>query len=614
MEETAADIVAGFEVMRASGVHSGLLVSSCADGAGGGGVAETPEGAKSPGTGPSGFFSISLGAPTGAATARSGPPAPPPGGSLKAKADSSEQPRRRLAAAPKADLDGPRRPAQPSAPTPAKQHRPRAPAAPVAAGSAGSADNKQNKGRPRRNLVGDTEKLRHDFTLAVVGDKTFFGVGQKAMIQWVARLVDAITERLSEMTAGETAEEQAALVKQKKVASAVLALLRACRKSGPDSEECREVARQQMDHLTMPPSVETNVFPLFIRTSARKAVALMEDSAERFWEMLGPTNLGDGGMTLQEIQALQQEIITEKLANLQSSAQGLPEKLEALLSKAEFRKSAGLVAGMEKELDALRVLACHRVSSPEEISEAIACAKDAGMPLVSSLKMSHAGRELIDEAQKSKERLQLNASRSSKLSDAVKRMVEIRFLAERAWDHDAIAAAVPQGLKALSQAAGCLEEEDFKYDRSTMDGLLKEVVASVARVPTVTHRLKPLCPQSFSSLVCSPFWPSVSLGVNCFRAVWCAPRLHRTTLSLSTSPLAGPPNLPRKYLSVCAVALAPSDMTQHMSLWEARPNNGVLGAAVEGRSGFVRVPPPSVTLSPATRFGTERRCRVLPTT
>ena len=95
----------------------------------------------------------------------------------------------------------------------------------------------RKNGRPNRKVNEDAEELRQEFLAAEQGNKGFFGTGQKAQMQWIGRLVNALNERMIEVEQGDADDDEAELLSSQKVATAILNLLKAAHfrlREGPD--------------------------------------------------------------------------------------------------------------------------------------------------------------------------------------------------------------------------------------------------------------------------------------------------------------------------------------------------------------------------------------------
>ena len=190
--DTAAALFRGFQIAAASGTHIGMLdpVTSTpsAEGnaqEGGGGGQSDSQSVPS-----SSFFSCHLTTTAAAPSAPSG--SRPAGTPQRTKSQQALSPRQ-----PKQDLKV-ERPSPVNAESGAagargagsgsKGARAGRPA-PQRVAAAGSAGGVGPKGRPKRNVLGDAEKIRMEFLEAQPDSAQFFGIGLKATVQWLQRLV-----------------------------------------------------------------------------------------------------------------------------------------------------------------------------------------------------------------------------------------------------------------------------------------------------------------------------------------------------------------------------------------------------------------------------------------
>ena len=114
------------------------------------------------------------------------------------------------------------------------------------------------KGRPKRNLVADSKKIRSEFLEAQADDSAFFGVGAKATVQWLQRLVEGFDSRVTDDDM--TPEAQAELAVHRKPVESILAMCRAAKKAGVESPGFLSCALEQTKYLSMEPVVEQNIF------------------------------------------------------------------------------------------------------------------------------------------------------------------------------------------------------------------------------------------------------------------------------------------------------------------------------------------------------------------
>ena len=191
----------------------------------------------------------------------------------------------------------------------------------------------QSKGRPKRNVVADALKTASDFVAAGPDDKTFLGTGQKSMIQWLQRLVEAFDDRMEDEDL--TPEGNNEFILHNKIVQVVSAVCTAARKSGVESEEFLDVAYKQTQFLAMAPCVETNVFPSFVRLSAKKSVVERAEAGPEWWALLAPAelSLGDYAVSMGQLHMMQIELVANKVVAMQSQ------------SKAEFRDQIAKLFG-----------------------------------------------------------------------------------------------------------------------------------------------------------------------------------------------------------------------------------------------------------------------------
>lgn len=306
---------------------------------------------------------------------------------------------------------------------------------------------------------------------------SFFGTGQKAMMQWIGRLLEATNDRIGE-TSLEAQEELAPLVESKKIISSILALLRSARKGGVESDEFREAASSQLEFLAMVPTVSLNVFPLFIRTSARRITLNREHNAAEFWKAMAPSLLGDDGMTLKEIQELQSEVLSSKLADFQSNAADFRQLLQEFFSDAALRVPASLVAGLEPQLKALGCLANHDTVDSDQLDEALTVANAQENTLANSLKLFPPGRLLLDAATSAQQRTRVTNQKLEAFRAADQRMSQIEALAEKEWDISTMRAVLIDALSALSKAITAIDEAEVIANSPGLSDLISKASAT----------------------------------------------------------------------------------------------------------------------------------------
>ena len=218
------------------------------------------------------------------------------------------------------------------------------------AGAGGSS----SKGRPKRNLIGDANQIMQEFAEAGPDHKTFFGVGQKAAIQWIQRLVEAFEQRLAEED-DLAADEKPKLVVHKKGTEAVLALCKAARKVGTESSGFLDAALEQTRYLAMSPAVERNLFPAFIRMVAKKVSIECTPVGPEFWKNLAPLQIcfGDSSVRMEDVAMLQRDLIANKITSLQEKRDTFATDIATMFADDERFGDAGLCKGDEDQLDAL---------------------------------------------------------------------------------------------------------------------------------------------------------------------------------------------------------------------------------------------------------------------
>ena len=89
------------------------------------------------------------------------------------------------------------------------------------------------RGRPKRNLIGDADRIISDFRASTPDDISFFGITAKTTTQWMQRLVEAIDEAVAEL---DDAEANLEFIMRKKSIEAILAMCRCARKGGVEGE------------------------------------------------------------------------------------------------------------------------------------------------------------------------------------------------------------------------------------------------------------------------------------------------------------------------------------------------------------------------------------------
>jgi hypothetical protein len=159
-------------------------------------------------------------------------------------------------------------------------------------------------------------------------DKTFFGTGHKANLQWLSRLVEAYKERIDELTDD---VEKASHIYYRKAAAAIHSMCKAARK-GPESEEFVDAATEQMLFLSKPPVLNENVFPDFLRVAAKKLIVQKSEPGPDWWQLLSPVAWGDSSMSLKQLGDLQRDSIANKVADLQNDPKQFKEKMKMMFS------------------------------------------------------------------------------------------------------------------------------------------------------------------------------------------------------------------------------------------------------------------------------------------
>ena len=217
------------------------------------------------------------------------------------------------------------------------------------AGAGGSS----SKGRPKRNLIGDANQIMQEFAEAGPDHKTFFGVGQKATIQWIQRLVEAFEQRLAEED-DLVADDKPKLIVHKGT-EAVLALCKAARKGGTESSGFLDAALEQTRYLAMSPAVERNLFPAFIRMAAKKVSIECTPVGPEFWKNLAPLQIcfGDSSVRMEDVAMLQRDLIANKITSLQEKRDTFATDIATIFADDERFGDAGLCKGDEDQLDAL---------------------------------------------------------------------------------------------------------------------------------------------------------------------------------------------------------------------------------------------------------------------
>lgn len=141
-----------------------------------------------------------------------------------------------------------------------------------------------------------------DFCATSADDKTFFATGQKSIIQWLLRLVEAFDDRLEELDLSEDVKTD--LIIHKKMVQAITSVRKAARKSGVESDDFLDASYKQTQFLAMPPSVERNVFPSFVRLSAKKSIVERAEVGPEWWALLAPAelSLGDRSVSMHDLE------------------------------------------------------------------------------------------------------------------------------------------------------------------------------------------------------------------------------------------------------------------------------------------------------------------------
>ena len=126
-------------------------------------------------------------------------------------------------------------------------------------------------------------------------------------MQWLSRLQEALGERIND---DETTEQgKAEVIYHKKCVSAVLAMVKASKK-GVESEDFVDACHRQLRFLkSMPPIVQGNLFPDFIRLAAKKMTVEKSVPGPGFWASLSPKSLGDSSLSLKAASDLQAEVL-----------------------------------------------------------------------------------------------------------------------------------------------------------------------------------------------------------------------------------------------------------------------------------------------------------------
>ena len=195
-------------------------------------------------------------------------------------------------------------------------------------------------------------------------DKTFFGVGQKATLQWLARLVEAFDERNGEGNL--ELNLKAEMTVGKKPVEAILGMCEAAKKRGVEAGGFLQCALEQRRYLAVEPAVDGNVFPPFIRLVARRSVIENLDVGPGFWEALSPTQLSDGDSTLsmQAIAEMQQDLIANKIKSLQEKRDTFMEQIWIMFADCTHFVDAGLAKNdQELIMVVARVVRCLATAS-----------------------------------------------------------------------------------------------------------------------------------------------------------------------------------------------------------------------------------------------------------
>lgn len=314
----------------------------------------------------------------------------------------------------------------------------------LAGGSAGLAA--MTKGRPKRNVVADAQKVIGEFKVASAGDKSFFGTGQKSLIQWLQRLVEAFDERLQEPAI--TQEFKTELILHKKMIEVVVALCKAARKSGVESDDFLEVAYQQVQFMDMPPRIETNIFPTLVRMAAKKSVVERAKCGSEWWESLSPTSLsfGDSAINMGELASMQEELIANKIVAIQHQSKSeFHSDLDKLFGDMEAMKKAQLSAtALEESLAVAMVaqvfshkVALHTEEALKNFDNAIALVKDTKKAIASSLVLYPAGRDLVARAGDVKLKLIADVAKQQELQVGAEQCESFKDLATKAMELDA---------------------------------------------------------------------------------------------------------------------------------------------------------------------------------
>lgn len=219
----------------------------------------------------------------------------------------------------------------------------------------------------------------------------------------------------------------------------------------------------------MPPVVEVNVFPQFIRADARKAVAMNETDPAKFWPVVSTRSLGDDTMLVKDVVDLQFEVLSQKLVSFMSSPASCQVELARWLATPAQRSGLGLPELTSKQLDAVHVLSDPMCFDLATIQKSLDVVDDPDMALANSLNLYPPGRHLVQAARVCLTRMTVQSSKADALATSIGTMETIAPLAARAWDCSSIAASLPQGLQSLSSAVCDLEDIFFKTKDHGLD-------------------------------------------------------------------------------------------------------------------------------------------------
>lgn len=292
---------------------------------------------------------------------------------------------------------------------------------------------------------------------------TFFGTGHKAMLQWIGRLLFAIQERI-DAAAEDDDDSMVDLVVAKKIAAVISNLMKEARKSGFESDEFRELATSQLAFLDMAPAVHANVLPSYIRTSARRYCIQMQPDPVEFWKLVQADRIGDGIMTLQEIQELQTAVVMNKIAGCQKSPADLKHNLRLFFGNRQTIEPSRVTKSLMIQCLALGMVADPEGTSAGDLDSALAMVADTANTVAHSLKLFPSGRQLVEHATTVQAQIRAGQERVRLLCEAVDRVEKLTPLAKQPFNPGAMRLALGDPLEQMGAALNALDKKDLSED------------------------------------------------------------------------------------------------------------------------------------------------------